>query len=74
LSRRQGWCSRVYLTEHRHTREEIVLKAINKKSVTADDFLREFHNSYLLSAHNNVITVYDVVFQVTGVGPEKKSC
>lgn len=60
----QGWFSRVYLTEHRQTREEIVLKAINKKSVSVDDFLREFQNSFLLSAHANVITVYDVVFQV----------
>ena len=60
----QGWFSRVYLTEHRQTREEIVLKAINRKSVSAEEFLREFHNSYLLSAHKNVLTIYDVVFQV----------
>ena len=38
----EGWFSRVYLTEHRQTREEIVLKAINAKTVTADEFLREY--------------------------------
>jgi serine/threonine protein kinase len=62
----EGWFSRVYLTEHRGTREEIVLKAINSKTVAADEFLREYQNSHLLSAHKNVLTVYDVWFQVRG--------
>ena len=61
----EGWFSRVYLTEHRGTREEIVLKAINSKTVAADEFLREYQNSHLLSAHKNVLTVYDVWFQVS---------
>merc|ERR1719347_910285 len=29
----EGWFSRVYLAEHRHTRDEVVLKAINSKLV-----------------------------------------
>ena len=62
----EGWFSRVYLAEHRSTRQEIVLKAINSKTVSADEFLREYRNSYLLSAHNHVLNVFDVVFQANG--------
>ncbi|TRY77392.1 hypothetical protein TCAL_00140 [Tigriopus californicus] len=59
----EGWFSRVYLAEHRETRQEIVLKAINSKTVSVDDFWREYQHSYLLSAHPNVLTIFDVVFQ-----------
>eukprot|EP00095_Tigriopus_kingsejongensis_P010752 snap_masked-scaffold277_size226016-processed-gene-1.8 protein:Tk10752 transcript:snap_masked-scaffold277_size226016-processed-gene-1.8-mRNA-1 annotation:"serine threonine-protein" len=62
----EGWFSRVYLAEHRDTRQEIVLKAINSKTVSADDFWREYQHSYLLSAHINVLTIFDVVFQSNG--------
>ncbi len=59
----EGWFSRVYLTEHRHTREELVLKAINSNKVSKEDFLREYHYSNLLSSHPNVLSVLeDVVF------------
>lgn len=61
----EGWFSRVYLTEHRATHQELVLKVINSKSLPVDDFLREYQNSYTLSAHRNVLTVYpDMVFNV----------
>ena len=63
----EGWFSRVYLTEHRATREEVALKAISAATVTADEFLREYQHAYRLSAHKNILTVYDVAFQVNGL-------
>lgn len=62
----EGWFSRVYLTETRATREEIVLKAINSKSVTAEEFLREYQYAHLLSPNKNILKVHDVVFQSQG--------
>ena len=63
----EGWYSRVYLTEHRATRHEFVLKAINSKNMSTDEFLREFHHSLLLATHKNIITVFpDMVFSIEG--------
>ena len=63
----EGWFSRVYLTEHRATREEVALKAISAATVTAEEFLREYQHAYRLSAHKNILTVYDVAFQVSAI-------
>lgn len=41
----EGWFSRVYLTELRSSRKEIVLKAINSNLVTADEFWREYKHA-----------------------------
>ena len=61
----EGWYSRVYLTEHRATRHEFVLKAINSKNMSTDEFLREFHHSLLLATHKNIITAFpDMVFSI----------
>jgi serine/threonine-protein kinase SBK len=62
----EGWFSRVYLAEHRHTRDEVVLKAINSNLVTADEFCREYHSSTQLWPHKNILKVYDAVFQCDG--------
>ena len=62
----EGWFSRVYLAEHRHTRDEVVLKAINSNLVTADEFCREYHSSAQLWPHKNILKVYDAVFQCDG--------
>ena len=34
-------------------------------TVTAEEFLREYQHAYRLSAHKNILTVYDVAFQVS---------
>ena len=62
----EGWFSRVYLTEHRDSREELVLKAINSKTVSAEEFLREYRYSKTLSAHANILKVFDIAFQSNG--------
>ena len=65
---REGWYSRVWLAEHRVTREEVVLKAVNANQVTAEDFSREYQNSVELGLanHNNILRVFDGVFQCEG--------
>ena len=61
----EGWFSRVYLTEHRSTHHELVLKAINSKNMSVEEFLREFHHSLLLGTHRNILTVFpDMVFTI----------
>jgi len=62
----EGWYSRVYLAEHRTTRDEVVLKAINSNLVTADEFCREYQSSINLWPHKNILKVYDAVFQCDG--------
>ena len=61
----EGWFSRVYLTEHRSTHHELVLKAINSKNMSVEEFLREFHHSLLLGSDRNILTVFpDMVFTI----------
>ena len=87
----EGWFSRVYLTEHRKTRQEVALKAVaidernENKYINAQDsivgtddeedylyineqvksdFLREYRNSCHLSSHSNILSIYDILFQV----------
>lgn len=62
----EGWFSRVYLAEHRTTRDEVVLKAINSNLVSAEEFVREFQSSAQLWPHKNILKVYDAVFQCDG--------
>ena len=62
----EGWYSRVWLAEHRVTREEVVLKAMNSNQVTAEEFTREFHNSVELGNHTNILRVFEGVFQCEG--------
>ena len=54
----EGWFSRVYLTEHRNTHHELVIKAINSKNMSVEEFLREFHHSMILGSHRNILTVF----------------
>merc|ERR1719479_594091 len=59
----EGWYSRVYLTEHRATHHELVFKVVNNKNMSVEEFLREFHHSQFLGAHQNILTVFpDMVF------------
>ncbi|KAK2716669.1 serine/threonine-protein kinase meng-po-like [Artemia franciscana] len=58
-----GWFAKVYLSEHKKTRQEIVLKALQKDTTSRKDFFRELHYSYFFSPHPNVIDTYDVAFE-----------
>lgn len=41
----------------------MALKAVPKATTTLKDFLLEFHYSYFLSPHHNILDTYDVAFE-----------
>lgn len=41
----------------------MALKAVPKATTTLKDFLIEFHYSYFLSPHSNILDTYDVAFE-----------
>ena len=42
---------------------KVALKAVPKATTTLRDFLMEFHYSYFLSPHKNILDTYDVAFE-----------
>lgn len=59
----EGCFAKVYLTTHRPTNSTIVLKAVHAELMTYKEFLKEYHYTYQLSHHPNIIKCYQVVFQ-----------
>ncbi|XP_025195342.1 serine/threonine-protein kinase SBK1 [Melanaphis sacchari] len=59
----EGWFGKILLVEHRGTDNEMVLKSLPKNYTAVKDFYREFHFSYHLSAHRNIVSTFDVAFQ-----------
>nr|CAD7199119.1 unnamed protein product [Timema douglasi] len=59
----EGCFAKVLLATHRRTSTTIVLKAIHTELTGVKDFYREFHYSYHLSPHPNILSVYSVVFK-----------
>lgn len=59
----EGWFGKILLVEHRGTDNEMVLKSLPKTYTAVKDFYREFHFSYHLSAHRNIVSTFDVAFQ-----------
>lgn len=43
--------------------QQVALKAVPKATTTLKDFLLEFHYSYFLSPHHNILDTYDVAFE-----------
>jgi serine/threonine-protein kinase SBK len=62
----EGWFGKILLVEHRGTDNEMVLKSLPKNYTAVKDFYREFHFSYHLSAHRNIVSTFDVAFQTAG--------
>lgn len=62
----EGWFGKILLVEHRGTDNEMVLKALPKNYTAVRDFYREFHFSYHLSSHRNIVSTFDVAFQTAG--------
>lgn len=62
----EGCYSRILLTTHRKTQTEVVLKAVYEELTPAKDFCREFHYSYHLSPHPNILDSYNVTFRCAG--------
>lgn len=59
----EGCFAKVYLTTHRPTNSTIVLKAVHAELMTFKEFLKEYHYTYQLSHHPNIIKCYQVAFQ-----------
>lgn len=61
----EGCFAKIYLTNHRPTNSMVVLKAIHIELTSMKEFIKEFHYSYQLSHHANILSVYQVIFQTS---------
>lgn len=61
----EGFFAKIFLARHRDTKTQVVLKACHSEVVNLKEFSREFHYSYQLSHHPNIVNVYNVAFQTT---------
>lgn len=58
-----GCYAKVFLAHHRKTNSTIVLKSIHMELTSQKEFIKEFHYSYQLSHHPNILSCYQVKFQ-----------
>ncbi|KAL6421787.1 hypothetical protein ACFW04_010963 [Cataglyphis niger] len=59
----EGSFAKVLLATHRATQTRVVLKAVHQELTSEKDFFREFHYSYHLSPHPNILCSYAVAFK-----------
>lgn len=59
----EGSFAKILLATHRRTRDQVVLKAVHKELTSERDFFQEFHYSYHLSPHPNILCSYAVAFR-----------
>jgi serine/threonine-protein kinase SBK len=58
----EGSFARILLVRHRRTNTKVVLKAIHMELTAESEFHREYHYSYYLSPHPNILSIYPVAF------------
>jgi serine/threonine-protein kinase SBK len=58
----EGSFARILLVRHRRTNTKLVLKAIHMELTAESEFHREYHYSYYLSPHPNILSIYPVAF------------
>lgn len=61
----EGCFARILLVHHRPTSARVVLKAVHVELTTLKEFIKEYHYSYQLSHHPNILSAYQVAFQAT---------
>lgn len=61
----EGCFAKILLVLHRPTGTKVVLKAIHTELTNYKEFIKEFHYSYQLSHHPNILSAYNVAFQAT---------
>lgn len=61
----EGCFAKILLVRHRPTNSTVVLKAVHAELTTYKEFIKEFHYSYQLSHHPNILCSYNVGFQAT---------
>ncbi|XP_054286805.1 serine/threonine-protein kinase meng-po-like [Macrosteles quadrilineatus] len=59
----EGCFAKIVLATHKQTGTSVVLKMIHEELTTLKDFYREFHYSYHLSPHPNILCSYPVAFK-----------
>lgn len=59
----EGCFAKILLVRHRPTKTKVVLKAVHTELTTYREFVKEFHYSYQLSHHPNILSAYNVAFQ-----------
>lgn len=59
----EGCFAKILLTNHKPTNSTIVLKAIHIELTSMKEFIKEYHYSYQLSHHPNILSSYQVSFQ-----------
>lgn len=59
----EGCFARILLVHHRPTNTQVVLKAVHVELMTFKEFVKEFHYSYQLSHHPNILSAYQVAFR-----------
>lgn len=59
----EGCFAKILLATHRPTNCSVVLKAVHAELTGLKDFIKEFHYSYQLSHHPNILSAYNVAFQ-----------
>lgn len=61
----EGCFARIMLVHHRPTNTKVVLKAVHTELITYKEFIKEYHYSYQLSHHPNILSAYQVAFEAT---------
>lgn len=59
----EGCFARILLVHHRPTNTRVVLKAVHVELTSLKEFIKEYHYSYQLSHHPNILSAYQVAFQ-----------
>lgn len=59
----EGYYAKIFLADNRRTNTTVVLKAIHAELTSLKDFYREYHYSYHLSPHPNILSTYSVAFK-----------
>lgn len=59
----EGCFARILLVQHRPTNTQVVLKAVHVELTSYKEFIKEYHYSYQLSHHPNILSSYQVAFQ-----------
>jgi serine/threonine-protein kinase SBK len=60
----EGHFAKIFLTKHRKTKTNVVLKASHKELTSMREFIKEFHYNYQLSHHPCILSCYQVIRRV----------
>lgn len=59
----EGYFAKIFLADNRRTNTTVVLKGVHAELTSLKDFYREYHYSYHLSPHPNILSTYSVAFK-----------